>query len=380
MNTVQIPLPITYYPEWESEYKPKSHIQPQWYNKLTTPITIEELQNTINSRSNKSAPGLTGIPYLAFKKLSKNSLLYINDLLNNILQTGQIPSEWKSGSIYPIPKPKDWENNINIIRPITLLESIRKIFTKILNDRLTNILSSHLILSPHNWAALPGSSTQEPIHILQAIIEDAKQHDQQAWILSLDMSKAYDSVHIPRLIQAMHRIKIPQKIIQLITNIFDNRSNQVITPFGPTEKYLVQDGIDQGDTISPVLWRIFYDPLITKLDQSELGYSLQTSSHADIRDKPTITTCTTTCTAFMDDTTLISNNAANIQQICDISSTFFQLNDIQINTDKSHLIVINKKEHQTRIKVQQHNITVLPPSQAIRILGVWHNGKGDKNH
>jgi len=194
------------------------------------------------------------------------------------------------------------------------------------------------------------------------------------------MSKAYDSVHIPRLVQAMHRIKIPNHITQLITNIFDNRSNHVITPFGPTDNYPVQDGIDQGDTISPVLWRIFYDPLITKLDQSGLGYSLQTSSCPDIKDKSIVTTCTTTCTAFMDDTTLISNNSNNMQQICDISNTFFELNDIQINTDKLHLIVINKKDHQTQINIQQHNITALPSSQAIRVLGVWHNGKGDKNY
>ena len=116
------------------------------------------------------------------------------------------------------------------------------------------------ILSQHNWAALPGSSTQEPIHILQAIIEDAKQFNQQLHILSLDMSKAYDSVHIPRLILAMKRIKIPNKFTQIILNLFDNRNNTVITPFGPTDSYQVQDGIDQGDTISPLCGEFFMTP------------------------------------------------------------------------------------------------------------------------
>jgi hypothetical protein len=67
------------------------------------------------------------------------------------------------------------------------------------------------------------------------------------------MSKAYDSVHIPLLELAMNRIKIPSQVTQLITNIFENRTNTVITPFGPTSPYQVHDGIDQGDTISPLL-------------------------------------------------------------------------------------------------------------------------------
>ena len=116
-------------------------------------------------------------------------LQYILKLYNNILSTGYTPIEWSKGTIYLIPKFKDWENNINITKPITLLESIRKIFTKCINDRLSAILTNHSILSPDNWAALPGSSTQEPIHIIQAVIEDTKNHNRQPWILSLDMSK-----------------------------------------------------------------------------------------------------------------------------------------------------------------------------------------------
>ena len=141
------------------------------------------------------------------------------------MRTGFIPTEWKKGSIYPIPKTKDWENNINITRSITLLETTQKIFTKILNDRLSATMITHNILSPHNWAALPGSSTQEPIYILQSIIEDAKQKHQQAWILSLDISKAYDSVNTQMLTLAMQRIKILANIINIINNIFSDHYN-----------------------------------------------------------------------------------------------------------------------------------------------------------
>ena len=242
------------FPNWTSEYEPIPQIQTSWYDPIIKPFTMDEISKVINSRHNNSAPGPSQIPYIAIKKLGPKTIEYITTIFNNILHTGAIPTEWCKGSIYPIPKTTAWENNINITRPITLLETIRKIFTKCLTNRLNSILTSHPILLELNWAALPGSSTQDPIHILQNIIEDAKEKSQQAWILSQDMSKAYDSVNSDMLELALHRIRIPPIIVTIIINLFQNRLNSVITPFGNSPEYLVEDGIDQGDTISPLLW------------------------------------------------------------------------------------------------------------------------------
>ena len=256
---------------------------------------------------NNSAPGPTGIPYIALKNLTEHNLQHILKLFNLILQTGNTPREWSNGTIYPIPKPKDWENNINITRPITLLESIRKIFTKCINDRLSLVLTNHPILSPHNWAVLSGSSTQEPIHIIQAIIEDAKDYNRQAWILSLDMSKAYDSVNNTMLYKALQRVKVSAKITQIIQSLLTVRKNTVITVFGPTSEYIVQDGIDQGDTISPLLWRIFYDPLLSYIDNKYEGYTLSATTCADIREGEHMIQEEVKITAFMDDITITKN-------------------------------------------------------------------------
>ena len=53
--------------------------------------------------------------------------------------------------------------------------------------------------------------------------------------------------------KAMARLKIPLKIIDLITGLFLNRKNQVFTVFGNTDPYDVLVGIDQGEVISPLL-------------------------------------------------------------------------------------------------------------------------------
>ena len=77
------------------------------------------------------------------------------------------------------------------------------------------------------------------------------------------MSKAFDSVHIPILVRALQRIQISNSIVNLLTFLLFNRTNQVITDYSLTKPYPVEDGIDQGKTFSLILWKIYCDPLIS---------------------------------------------------------------------------------------------------------------------
>ena len=46
---------------------------------------------------------------------------------------------------------------------------------KILNHRLSNLFAQKHILKGYQFAGIPGSSTMEPIRILNELIEDAKE-------------------------------------------------------------------------------------------------------------------------------------------------------------------------------------------------------------
>jgi Reverse transcriptase (RNA-dependent DNA polymerase) len=133
------------------------------------------------------------------------------------------------------------------------------------------------LLRGPNFAGLPGESTQEPIHILNNICEDAREKKKKLWICFQDTAKAFDTVNLEMLSKAMERIKIPSKAINFIINLFENRKLKAITSFGLTDEIIAGDGLDQGETISPLLWRIFYDPLLNKIQTNEdLGYTMKT--------------------------------------------------------------------------------------------------------
>ena len=146
----------------------------------------------------------------------------ITALFNCCLVSSQTPKQWKHSRIYPIPKQNTFDGDLNLTRPISLIEHIRKVYTKIITNRISNIFSKHSILSPYNYVALPNNCTSTPIHILNNITEDALCNQKTIWLLSQDMSKAYDSVNLNLLQHSLQRFALSSSIINTIINLFTN--------------------------------------------------------------------------------------------------------------------------------------------------------------
>src|SRR3954452_3143455 len=116
----------------------------------------------------------------------------------------------------PHSKTTDWNFSLTQTRPIILIDCMRKITTKIIVNRLENICRTRNLLKGLNHAGLKGNSTDTPIHILNGIIEDAKDTNRELWIVFQDMAKAFDSVDLTPLQKAMERLKIPEYTISYI--------------------------------------------------------------------------------------------------------------------------------------------------------------------
>jgi hypothetical protein len=171
------------------------------------------------------------------------------------------------------------------------------------------------------------------------------------------------------LIKAMECIKLPSCFINIIKGLFINRKNKVFTAFGSTDPFDMLTGIDQGEVISPILWCIYYDPLLTRLEKEKLGYVLESNSkEINVPAK-----------AYMDDTTLITSNQDNMEQSLEIADEFYLLNDIQINHGKAELL-LRKEDNDNdnnavMLEFNNKSITIIPKksSESMRILGVYFN-------
>src|SRR6185295_13947315 len=181
--------------------------------------------------------------------------------------------------------------------------------------------------------------------------------------------------------KAMKRIKIPSQIITILNNILEERSNKVITFHGLTNSYEVHDGIDQGDAISPLLWRIYYDPLLDAIKKSDLGYTMSTNCYENVGSTAISQIQQRIyATVYMDDTVWVANNKYNLQKMLNITQEFRNIVDIAINPSKSQVIHINPKSEEKNSPIIMNEQAVIPvgKNEPVRYLGVWLTQSGKK--
>jgi hypothetical protein len=90
-----------------------------------------------------------------------------------------------------VPKVKD-ANTIKQYRPICLLNVDFKIFTKLLNDRITPIADK--LISPTQTTFIKGRNILEGVVILHEVIHELKRSKKKGVLFKIDFEKAYDKV------------------------------------------------------------------------------------------------------------------------------------------------------------------------------------------
>ncbi|GBC09967.1 hypothetical protein RclHR1_09240001 [Rhizophagus clarus] len=100
----------------------------------------------------------------------------------------------------------------------------------------------------------------------------------------------------------------------------------------------VRIGIDQGEVISPLLWVIYIDPLLTVLKYEIVDpYILQFVSLSPFA-VITIPDLKISNLVFMDNSTLISSTKSGIEYMLSITEEFYTLNNTSVNHQKYTLI------------------------------------------
>ena len=123
------------------------------------------------------------------------------------------------------------------------------------------------------------------------------------WLIFQDMSKTYDSVQFDLFTKSLSCICILLPFINILSNLLFNWYNWVITNLGLTNFYSVKNSIDQRETITPLFWRIYYDPLISHIATQFTGYTLQTFWKTNLTLSQTHhLKCSISVLAYMNDT------------------------------------------------------------------------------
>ncbi|MBW0503613.1 hypothetical protein O181_043328 [Austropuccinia psidii MF-1] len=258
-----------------------SDINPSYINTplVFPPITMHELTRALEELPKKKSPGPDQIPNELLKIASTHLTPYLKEVFNGCLQNGYFPSMWKRALTAIIRKSgKDDYSDPRAYRPIALLNTLGKLFEKIINDRLSFWAEYTGSLANGNMGGRPGRSIYDSFVILTSWIKVQWRNGKTVIGLFLDVSSAYPSVVSDRLIHTLTKKECPPYLISIIKSFLNNRSTIMKLDSYLSDPIAIDRGLPQGSPLSVTLYLLYnsallVDNLLTLEDQEiSLGF------------------------------------------------------------------------------------------------------------
>ncbi|KAF1316936.1 reverse transcriptase, partial [Globisporangium splendens] len=270
-----------------------------------------------------------------------------------------LPSSFSEAHIHCIKKSVSAASPLDY-RPIALLNSDYKIFTRISATRLRAVLPW---LIHHMQAGfVPGRAIPTTIDVLLAAQQRATSDPamSRAIALFLDFAKAYDSLDRSFLAQALQHLGFPLKFVRLVKVSHSQTTYKFIANGFLSRKYNVTSGIRQGCPLPPLLFILALEVLYRKIEASDEihGVELQAAGCAtEVR-----------IGGYADDTTIYLSDPKDINAVFAILDKYGAASGLRVNRHKSAVLPLNKEYSPTEESVS--DIHVLQREEHCRYLGI----------
>jgi hypothetical protein len=252
-------------------------------------ITMEELLEASGNCGNNKAAGPDDIPTELYKTLLKPSLVekefpsFLVNEFNRILAGESPPTSCSAADMVCLHKKGD-ESDLNNYRGIALINTISKIYLKIVNDRLTQFIEERNIFSPYQAGFRAGEECMNQVATLLEVVKRREFRGLKTYLCFIDFEKAYDNVSHELLFNKLEKYSVPGYLINTLKDIYGNTEMRIRIGGDTSSGYSYRKGVRQGCPCSPILFNLFINDTfdgVTGLSVPRSGISIPGLMFAD---------------------------------------------------------------------------------------------------
>ena len=320
-----------------------------------SPSTADEVKKIITSL--KSKPQNIHRPSSKIYKFIVNEIASpINMIFNKIIENGLYPDVLKRACVTPVFKSGDKHNASNY-RPINSLNILNTIIEKLLSRRINEFLKLHNIITDCQYGFRSGYSTNDAVIKLLHEAHFSLNHGRCCGVVSLDLSKAFDTVDHSILLSKLYNCGVRGVTYNILKSYLTNRTQFVAVNGIISSERPIDVGVPQGSVLGPLLFSLYVNDIPNILEKANV-------------------------IMYADDTTLFysHDNINNVYEILNYNlakiDKWLMANYLTLNVDKTNYILITNKRLPN---IHEHSIAirdkVVERKSKITFLGVTIDDK-----
>jgi hypothetical protein len=292
-------------------------------------ITASDVEVAIKKLKPNKRDGDKGLYMDHLKKSSPSLKIHLAILFNGMLMHGFTPMEFGHSVLVPIPKNlRHSLNDAGNYRSIALNSVLNKLFDKIVLSKCKLQLST----SNHQFGFKAGHSTQHCSFVLNEIVNHYRSEGSNVYLCLLDASKAFDRLEYEHLFNLLLKRNMCPSVLNLLLHMYISQTACVQWKNKKSDLFAVQNGVKQGGVLSPTLFNIYLDELLSRLKENGAGCHIGRTWCGSL--------------SYADDVVLLSPSLCGIKEMLNICKEYAMEYKMLFNASKSKLIVLSDDQLQ----------------------------------
>ena len=233
------------------------------YHKQLGPVTTitQSLVDKVVNIPRDSSTGPDGICFHVYRNLSELASPRLFALIQHIQEGGAGNAKMNLSNLFFIPKSAT--PTADAVRPISVSNADTRLISNVIRDVITTPIN-------HMISKLQGAFRKETCiddNITSMNNKFYGPSNTQKLMFVHDFRKAYDSVSRFYLLELMYRVGFPHSIMNVVIALFEKNVGLPILSDEHHIRIYVNNGLRQGCPLSPILFNLAMDPLLSALER-----------------------------------------------------------------------------------------------------------------
>jgi exonuclease III len=291
-------------------------------------VTLNMVDEAIKHIKSGKVDGSDGLVSDHIINSTSSFKYHVSMLFTGMLCHGFTPRSFLLSTMLPIPKNKQGNlSDSNNYRAIALSSLLCKVFDWLIIPNQKNALASHEL----QFGFKPKCSTILCSAMLQETISYYINKNSNVFLLLLDASKAFDRVNFVSLFEKLYKREMCPLVLRLIMNMYTESLMCVKWESTVSSTFGISNGVKQGGVLSPLLFNVYIDGLLTDLEKSGYGCYIGSTFAGAF--------------GYADDLAILAPTQNSLKYLANICEKYANDYCIKFNANKSKIMHFSCKDY-----------------------------------